>query len=77
MEKVAAATFRKDKLMVTVIQKRDRKADTPLTIECEKCETPFELWQPLVNTCDCGANYNGFGQRLVENPDYWSDKQDW
>ena len=61
---------------MTIIVPRDREADINAVGECEDCGEGVTL-QVLVNTCDCGANYNLFGQRQIDKPDYWSDRNDW
>lgn len=33
---------------------------------CDVCENNLELSDPMTNTCDCGAEYNGSGQRLED-----------
>lgn len=33
---------------------------------CDVCERKMELNDPMTNTCDCGAEYNGSGQRLED-----------
>ena len=38
------------------------------TIKCERCGQDVELWDSLTNRCECcGAYYNGFGQRLLDD----------
>jgi hypothetical protein len=32
-------------------------------IECKACGREVLLYDSWANTCDCGAEYNGFGQR--------------
>jgi len=61
---------------MNIIVQRDRKADINAVGKCEDCGDDVTL-QVLVNTCDCGANYNLFGQRQIDKPDYWSDRNDW
>lgn len=39
---------------------------------CDKCESKLELVDAMTNTCDCGAEYNGSGQRL-EDRRLWDD----
>ncbi len=36
----------------------------PAVIRCE-CGEELALWNGMTNTCDCGAEYNGSGQRLA------------
>ena len=37
-------------------------------IKCERCGQDVELWDSLTNQCEhCGAYYNGFGQRLLDD----------
>jgi len=57
-----------------IITKRDRKNDLDAVGQCDDCNREVEL-AGLVNTCGCGANYNPSGQRQVDNPDYWSDRE--
>jgi len=54
-----------------IITKRDRKNDLDAVGFCDNCNKLVVL-AGLVNTCECGANYNMFGQRQVDNPDYSS-----
>ena len=62
--------------IMVIITERDRDKGIDAVGEFEDCGECVTL-QILVNTCDCGANYNLFGQRQIENPDYWSDRNDW
>lgn len=39
---------------------------------CNVCGNKLELSNPMTNTCDCGAEYNGSGQRL-EDRRLWDD----
>ena len=57
-----------------IITKRDRKNDLDAVGQCDNCSKEVEL-AGLVNTCECGANYNMFGQRQVDDPDYWSNME--
>lgn len=42
----------------------------PFTINCECCGKELWITDPLTNECDnCGALYNGFGQRLKDGVD--------
>ena len=61
---------RKDRTM-KIITKRDRKNDLDAVGFCDNCNGLVVL-EGLVNTCECGANYNWSGQRQEDNPDYWS-----
>lgn len=49
------------------------------TITC-RCGKKLELFSSWANTCDCGAEYNGAGQRLAprsqwgeETGEHWAD----
>ena len=40
------------------------------TIKCERCGAELWITDALTNECDqCGALYNGFGQRLRDGVD--------
>ena len=52
----------------------------PAVILCENCHSKLELHDAWINTCDCGADYNGSGQRLAprymwgeETGEHWCD----
>ena len=47
----------------------DEIADGPVRVwDCEKCKQPVEIWRGESDaTCECGAEYNAFGQRLRDN----------
>lgn len=48
-------------------------------IECSNCGATLELPSLWRNTCsDCGAEYNGDGQKLAP-PEYWGEEtgEDW
>jgi hypothetical protein len=42
-------------------------------IECKACGREVLLYDSWANTCDCGAEYNGFGQRLAPRSQ-WGDE---
>ena len=59
-----------------IIGQTGNRNDRDAVGECDDCGKEVRLYREgLVNTCECGANYNLFGQRLKDNPDYWSDTQ--
>jgi hypothetical protein len=35
------------------------------TIQCSTCYQKVALTDPVTNTCSCGTDYNGFGQKLA------------
>jgi hypothetical protein len=42
--------------------------DDPDVIDCDNCDHEVALWSSLENRCEnCGALYNGLGQRLRES----------
>lgn len=41
-------------------------------IRC-RCGEPLELDDPMTNTCNCGAEYNGAGQRLAPR-EQWGEE---
>ena len=70
---VLTKTERKSVIITT---QRDRDNDIDAVGKCDDCGENVTL-QTLVNTCGCGANYNLFGQRQIDNPDYWSNASDY
>jgi hypothetical protein len=49
------------------------------TINCKACNNPVELLSSWANQCDnCGAEYNGSGQRLAPR-EQWGEEtgEDW
>ncbi len=48
------------------------------TWPCQQCRRTVERWPGMYDvSCDCGAEYNAFGQRLRDNwranPSNWDD----
>lgn len=37
----------------------------PKTIKCEDCKKEVVLHNGFANECECGTEYNGFGQKLA------------
>ena len=57
-----------------IITKRDRKNGLDAVGFCDDCNKLVVL-EALINTCECGANYNFSGQRQVDSPDYSSTNE--
>ena len=55
------------------IIKRTSGYTVPAAIECEGCGEELTLFDPMTNECECGAFYNGSGQRLC-HPRLWGEE---
>ena len=63
--------------MKILSQRQGRSA--PAIGECDVCQRPVRL-EYFTNSCECGADYNTFGQRLApreqwghETGEHWTD----
>lgn len=61
------------------IQRNSHSYTEPAVICCEHCGHHLEI-PDFTNTCECGADYNGWGQRLAareqwgcETGEHWSE----
>ena len=43
------------------------------SLVCEDCGKEVHLWDSMTNECECGALYNGFGQRLAPREE-WAEE---
>lgn len=65
-------TFNGQPIELLEIKRFEQEGYDPAVGICDKCEAKIELYDPMTNTCDCGAEYNGSGQRL-EDRRLWDD----
>ncbi len=55
------------------IHRHEQRYRLPAAIECEACSGEVNLTDPMTNKCECGAFYNGSGQRLTD-PSLWGEE---
>jgi len=77
LHELAEANYRRvvsgaygDKLVAQGVQRRVHRFRDPAIGRCDVCCRRVPLTHALVNTCRCGAEYSGSGQRLAPRSEW-------